>query len=249
VVSWKEDFQKDLQVYEFNAVLPGSGRTVSFKPITTKMMKKLLIYENERDQGVVEAAFDELLRLCVVDEDFDPMEQYMQDRFFLLLNIRMKSKGEKIQRHVACDRCKGQYVQTVHLSDVGMKPMKEDVDWVIRLTPSISIEVDFIRRRNQKEALDSALAGKYDSDLQRDADVVLGTLASSIKAIITTQGREDDVTFSDKMYLIDNVPEEGLERIKDWHEENNFGVDIRYSYSCPHCKECRTHEISFHDMF
>ena len=86
------DFKKYLNVYEFETTLPGSGVTIKFKPITTGQMKKLLVYENETDPSMVEEAMDELINSSVSTEGFDVKDVWLQDRFFLLVEIRRKTK-------------------------------------------------------------------------------------------------------------------------------------------------------------
>ena len=97
------DFRNYLNVYEFNTTLPGSGEEVTFRPITTGQLKKLLIYENETDPMVIEGALDDLISSCIVNEDFNINDLYLQDRFFLLVEIRKKSKGENYSFQYNCE--------------------------------------------------------------------------------------------------------------------------------------------------
>ena len=39
-------FKNYLNVYEFDTVLPGTGAKLKIKPITTGIMKELLLYES-----------------------------------------------------------------------------------------------------------------------------------------------------------------------------------------------------------
>jgi Zn finger protein HypA/HybF involved in hydrogenase expression len=115
------NFKRYINVYEFETVLPGNGKTVKFKPITTGQIKKLLMYENAEDQAIIETALDEILEGCVIGEDFKVSDLYLQDRFFLLLEIRKVTKGNTYQFQTICPSCGSQSLQTVNLSEMPVK--------------------------------------------------------------------------------------------------------------------------------
>ncbi|HRR48413.1 MAG TPA: hypothetical protein P5293_00335 [Bacteroidales bacterium] len=123
-------------MYEFETVLPGSGKTVKFKPISTGQIKKLLMYENAEDQAVIETALDDVLAGCVLGEDFKIDDLYLQDRFYLLLEIRKATKGNTYQFQTVCPSCGSQSLQTVNLSEMPVKVLELNKKKV--KTPEIS---------------------------------------------------------------------------------------------------------------
>ncbi len=118
------NFKRYINVYEFETVLPGNGKTVKFKPISTGQIKKLLMYENAEDQAVIETALDEILAGCVLGEDFKTDNLYLQDRFYLLLEIRKATKGNTYQFQTVCPSCSSQSLQTVNLSEMPVKVLE-----------------------------------------------------------------------------------------------------------------------------
>ena len=112
------NFQKYLNVYSFESVLPGTGEHLTYKPITTGQMKSMLLYEDNEDLGKIEEALDSLISSCVLTEGFDIMKLFLQDRFFLLVEIRKATKGNMYTFNLNCVDCKGQSMQTVDLTKI-----------------------------------------------------------------------------------------------------------------------------------
>ena len=100
------NFKNYVNVYEFDCKLPGSGKVVNYKPITTGQMKKLLIYENETSPVVQEKALDSLISSSVIDKDFNINDLYLEDRFFLLVEMRKNTKGKTFTFPFECSKCK-----------------------------------------------------------------------------------------------------------------------------------------------
>lgn len=118
------DFRTMLNPYVFEAKLPGTGEDIKFKPITTRQLKRALLYENVEDIGKVEEALDEIITECVITADFDIDKIYLQDRFFLLLELRKVTKGNMYTFQAICTDCGGQFMQTVNLSDLSVTHYK-----------------------------------------------------------------------------------------------------------------------------
>jgi len=229
------DFKKYLNVYEFDTVLPGSGKTVKFKPVTTGQMKELLVYENETDPSVIESALDKLITSSVVTEDFKILDLYLQDRFFLMLEIRRRTKGDHYQFEFRCPGCNSQVLQSVNLAKLPVTRLIEEVDHIVKLNDSISVELDFIKRRDQVIAYDivNQTFGNL-SPLQKATEAALVANALAIKAVITPDGKDDDISIEDKKFLLENVPRGEYDLINNWFENYNFGVEFSFELQCKH---------------
>jgi len=228
------DFKKYLNVYEFDTVLPGSGRTVKFKPVTTGQMKELLVYENETSPAVIETALDKLITTSIVDEEFDLLDLYLQDRFFLMLEIRRKTKGDHYQFEFKCPQCGSQVLQSVNLANLPVKVFGE-VQNVVELNDNISVELDFVKRRDQVIAYE--IVDKHFQNLtptQQATEAALIANALAIRAIITPEGRDDNVSIEDRKFFLEEIPRGEYDLINDWFEKNNFGVDFTFDLTCKH---------------
>lgn len=228
----KIDFKSYLNVYEFETILPGSKETVKFKPITTGQLKKMLVYENERDPMVIENGLDELISSSVISEGFDINKLYLQDRFFLLIELRKKSKGEKYSFQYNCPSCGSQSVQVIDLTKLNVKPLSKDIDNLVKLDSKISVEMSHITRGKQREAYRIMTKDKSLNDSQRITEMALLTHAASIEAIVVPEGRITDSSISDRKYLLENIPTDAYTNIRDWFDNNDFGVEFKYTVRC-----------------
>jgi uncharacterized protein (UPF0179 family) len=113
------NFRSYINSYVFETDLPGSGMSVSFKPVTTGQIKKLLLYETTEDPMAIETALDDMINECVVKPDgFNTHDLYIQDRFYLLVEIRKATRGATYQFQTMCTSCDSQSQQNINLSSL-----------------------------------------------------------------------------------------------------------------------------------
>jgi hypothetical protein len=242
------DIKNYLDVYEFPVTLPGSKETITIKPITTGQLKKVLVYEDENDPYVIEEALDQLITDCVVDEDFDIDDLYLQDRFFLLLQIRNKTKGSSYSFTYKCDKCKNEHLKTVDLDKLVIKNRKES-DNKIKISSKMSVELDFPTRGEQKDVYSFVKEETGISDYKRLAELSSYTFATAIKKFITNNKVIEDPSLEDRIYIVENLPEFIFDDVKKWFVDNEFGVDFKINLECPSCKNKREVEIPVENFF
>jgi len=231
------DFKQYLNVFEFETVLPGTGESVKYKPIIVSQLKKLLTFENESNQSKIENLLDELISECVISDNFNINNLYLQDRFFIIIKLREKTKGSIYDFTLTCPKCKGQSIINVDLSKLKVNKRKNDIEKKIKLNDNISIELDYIKRSDYKESLDFISKKKYKSKSINEIDNLMAMHASSIKKIITPDGNLDNPNIENKIYFIENIPAYFYDKIREWHEENDFGIDFSTKVKCIHCDE------------
>lgn len=113
----KSSFRDYVNMFEFETELPGSGDKITFKPVTTGQIKRLLLYETSSENDSIEEALDELITECVVDpKDFDVKKLYLQDRFYLLVDIRKATRGATYNFQTTCASCSSQTQQILDIS-------------------------------------------------------------------------------------------------------------------------------------
>ena len=160
-------FKNYLNRYEFEYTLPGTGKTVKFKPLTTNQMKQLLEYEDESDLGKMSEAMDKLMKSSIITEDFDTDELYLRDRFSLLLQIRKKTKGETYQFQFTCPKCKSQVLNSVNLDELEEKKL-ESKTGEVEVADGVTIEIEHIKRKDEKEALENIDLNKAQNDREKE---------------------------------------------------------------------------------
>lgn len=229
------DFKKYINVYEFDCILPGNGEEVKFKPITTGQMKSLLVYEGETRPSKIEEALDNLITTSVTSENFDVTELYLQDRFYLLVELRKKTKGNGYQFNFTCPKCKSQSVQNIDLNGLSVTKLDKRLSKKVKINDNITIELGHIKRKDQIEAFKLVDMLPKLTETQKMAEITLYTYAHAIKTIITPDGEEGDVSIKDKVFLLNNISQDDYTKATEWFEKNNFGTDFTYTTKCVHC--------------
>ena len=232
----KHKFTEYLNIYEFETVLPGSKDTIRFKPLTTGQIKKLLVYEKEDSIIIQEQALDELISSCIMSDDFDIDELYLQDRFFLLTEIRKKTKGEKYDFTFKCPKCESQILNSLNLDDLEVVTLPEEIDDAVALTDHIGVTLRHLKRKDFK-LISKYINVKGKSETQINSEIQTGLFAAGIEAIATPDQIEENIDIESKMFLIDNLPTSAFEEIKKWYEENDFGIDMSVNVACKN-EEC-----------
>lgn len=120
------NFRNYINTFMFDTELPGSGQSISFRPVTTGQLKRLLLYETSEDPIGIEQALDELMQECVVKpEDFDVKNLYIQDRFYLLVEIRKATRGAIYNFQTECTSCGSQSQQIININDLPVTKLKK----------------------------------------------------------------------------------------------------------------------------
>lgn len=233
----KPKFYDFVNVYEFTCELPGSGEEVKFKPVNTAQLKRLLTYEKEQNIIVQEFALDELISSSVLTEGFNIDDLYLEDRFFLLMELRKKTKGEVLEFTLNCPKCKSQSLNRANLEDLPVEPINPNVNKMVELSNGIKIHLKHVKRGDQKN-IQPNMIPKNLSELQQQAEIQTLYHAISIEKIELPDGTEESENLSllDKKYLIDNIPTNEYEKIKDQLDEMAFGVDVSYKMKCIKCQ-------------
>lgn len=244
------DFREYLNVYKFDCTLPGSGEKVEFKPITTGQLKTLLTYEGEDDPMVIEEALDKLMSSAIVSEGFDITDLYLQDRFYLLVEIRKRTKGSKYKFTQICRHCNSETLQSIDINKMKVnKPTKVD-NWV-KMNDDISVKLSYIKRIHNIEAhevLKSLSNYNEMSETQRETEMTILTHAATIESVKTPKGKEAP-DLLERQYLLENVRTGAYEDVKKWHEKNDFGLEFKFTYKCLHCKKKETASVPTEGFF
>ena len=224
-------YKNYLNVYEFSTRIPGTNEKINFRPITTGQLKKLLVYENVTDPIIIEEALDDLISSAIIDEGFDIGNLNLQDRFFLLIEIRKKTNGESYKFQYNCGSCKRQSLQNINLDRLPFKKFKKDIVYDVKLNDNISVKLNHVKRGDQKLAY-SHINTENMNDSQLQTEMALITHACGIETVTTPHGAESNLSVEDKMYLLENVSTEMYEKIRNWYDESNYGTSFNTEIKC-----------------
>lgn len=193
--------------------------------------------ENSKSLSEIENAIDNVICSCVLNEDFDIDDLYIQDRIYLFLMIRLKSKGGVLENNRTCKHCKSQYISTVDLNKTLYKAKEKDIDYIISINDGFKLVLDFIKRKDSKKIYEESQKREnwYKNDSQKMFDISVLTLASSIKKVIVDGVEEEITKLEDKEELLLSLSDTVFLDIQKWIEKNDFGLVMKYNYTCPHC--------------
>jgi len=238
--------KKFLNVYEFETVLPGSNEKVKYKGLSTNTMKKLIIHENEKDPLKEEDILDHILSVSIIDEDFDVDKLYVLDRYYLFIKIREATKGSVYKFQYTCPECNGQTVQSIDLKTLILKKTKIKNNTISLLKGNVKLELDYPKRKNQKEAY-SYINPKL-SDREKSIDIQLADLAAFVTHIKTSDG-EQDIDYTELIDFIGELPENEKDVFDQWIEKNKFGIDLKHVLKCPHCEFETERDLPMQNFF
>jgi hypothetical protein len=231
--------------YVHEVVLPGSGEVVKFRPLKVKNMKRFLIIDD--NVGSIENAIDDVLQDCIISENINVDDLYLQDRFFLIVELRKRSKGSLYKFNYTCQKCNSQSLQTIDLNVLKVKnpDCKEEE---VKLNDNITVLLSLLKRKDQKEAVRLANNMNMSSYQMALMDSAMLLHASGIKKIITPEG-VDEPSLAEKTEFINDISPGEYEIIRDWYENRDFGVDLKHTIKCPHCLDEKEVEVPMDNFF
>lgn len=272
------NFMKYMNVYKFETNLLGTGQKIVFKPITTGQMKELIQYQDLDDPFEIENVLDELIEQCVISpDDFKAEDLYIQDKEFLIYELRRKTKGNIFEFKHVCKDCNNESLQKIDLSNFEKKPLDENIKNVVKINENIKLKLRFLTRKEQKEIL-NIVDGMFkeeekEIELKKDLDeypnlkdklqmkkaIEAGFLSNaySIESIFSPSSskskktliEEKDVELFTKKELLESFSEQEFEHIKEWFDKYDFGVDFKFEIICPHCQSTEERELPVDSFF
>jgi hypothetical protein len=225
-----------LNPYSKVVELPSISGSVEIKPITTGQMKKILSYEDDDDQFIIEDILDDIINGCVTTKEFNIDTLTIQDRFLLLIEIRKITKGKNYTFNIDCPECKTELINNINLDELEIKPYPDNIDTRVKLTDTLSTHLTFITRGMQKQATDIVRNNKSLNDDQKMIEMATYLYALSITSFDTPAGEITDASLDDKKELLDNLNESIYQSINDWFDKYDYGVDFKYQPFCRFCK-------------
>ena len=233
---WKDE----KPVYTFNYTLPGSGEILKYKPLTMKEIKQVLLYENGTPDEIDEV-LDTMIESCILSpSDFSIDNLYLQDRFSLMIDMKVKSEGGTYEFDITCPKCGSQSHQVLDLNTLPSKARDKGISTEVVINDDMSIFVDSITRGEQKkvEAIQNQKEYKTLKD-KLNEKIFLGLVASVKK--IKFKGQLYTLEFEDALEIVDGLTKEKFKEISEMYNKLDFGTEFIREIVCPHfMKEGKT---------
>ena len=242
------DILKFVNSYEFDFTLPGTNEVIMFKPITTGQLKKLVIYENETNAEIIETVLDSIISECVISEEFNISNLYLEDRFALLVELRKKSKGDDYNFTYKCPECGSLTPVVLNLNDLEIKKKELNTE-PFKISDDLSFDIDFITRGEQTIINNTIKKLNIENTSLEQIEKATYSYAMSMKKFHTPDG-DTDVSLKDRINLLDNVlTEDQYKEYVKWFEDNEFGIKFEFEFSCNNCDKKDNFIIPLNNFF
>lgn len=211
--------------------LPISKKKLQIRPFVIKEEGSILTTLESNNDTEVFTIFKHLISSCVIEEiDFD---LDINDFFYLLLQIRMKSNGEVVEGSQQCAYCKKQTQFAINLENSIELKNHEIVENVVEVYKGLSVKV--------KNPCVSAVVNMGTTDAFNSS---LDVVASSIDTVIFEDKVYTDFTVLElKENILSNLTQSQFQKIINGIE-NLAKVVIKSEFICNNCGEVNEEEIS-----
>lgn len=193
--------------------------------------------------GSSEIATDKLIRRCVTEpEDFDVTKLCEQDKYYILLKVRVLTYGSDYTFDAKCPECGRKTSLTVSLDD--LEVVYADDEMISALSIELPASKDKLRLKvlttREINEVNQRIA-KLKAD--RGTEYIL-RCASIIESI------NDDVkTLTEKQSILENMSSKDINFIWKSYSKINLGVNMNTTLTCPNCGSMREVKIDMNSEF
>jgi hypothetical protein len=181
--------------------------------------------------GSHEVATDKLIKRCIVEpEDFNISDICEQDKYYILLQIRILTYGDEYKFDATCPDC-GKKTQTeINLDELEVTYADDTFKEKLELTLPINKSKIKFRMLTSKEVreVNNRLA-KVKGD--RGTEYIL-KCASIIQSI-----DGEDKSLIEKQKFVEDLSSRDINAIWKAYSKINLGVDLKTPMTCPYCQE------------
>jgi hypothetical protein len=227
-----------LNQYDHEHTILETGKAVKIRPITTGQMKAILQYEGDDDPSVVDRILDDIINGCVISEGFNVDDLTLQDRFHLLIGIRKVSKGSEYTFTIKCPDCGVESIQMVNLDTLEFKPFPKGVDRKVKISPKLTVSLDFIRRGHQKQSLDLVKKMGKLTENQIASEQATYMYAFGMTKFETSVGEIKDISIEHRKEFLDSLAADEYQPINTWYENNSYGIKFKHEIVCKAGSKC-----------
>lgn len=250
-IDWRARIKEKVSpLLTFKATLPSNSEIIEYNAMNTKDLKRLLLYGSSSDPRIVEDVLDRLISTVVTTPNFNVENLNTYDRTFLLVNIRINSKGGALETTYKCAHCENTVYFVQNLIDFKIKPKPEPecIAHEIIVSDGLILYIDYNTRKDQKELFKFSTA-KKEEEIRTEMGLL--SMAALIKGI-SVDGETHmfpEFTYKDRYETFMGMPESVLDKLIKWEKDHAFGVEMKYERTCPHCGSTDTIEIPVSSLF
>jgi len=240
--------KKYLNVYEFDTKLPLGGQEIKYKGMSTNLIKKLLIFENDKNVFKEEEMLDFILKEVIITEGIKIDDLSVMDRYYLLIKVREATKGSIYKYKYDCPKCKSKSTQSLDIADIDVKnPTISDDDRILKL---LNDNVVFVMKhpiRKLQKGIHNTISKKL-SDTEKRIEIQLADIASYVSSVSTPDGKHE-LNYKELIDFIGDLPETELEVLRNWQEKYYYGIELKHNNVCAECGNEEERDIPITNFF
>jgi len=205
------------------------GGEVELYPIRVREEKVL----SGMAQESFSKAINTLLRSCL-KTDFDPSKMILEDRFYLLLVLRVLSYGELYRFPIKCGSCSVKFQYKLDLNALETK--MANPEWAEPFATTLPVSGDKVEYRLLRATDEEEI-----SKLIRSSYTSLGTPPEGDQAyvyrlafqVVSVNGKP--LGLQEKLLWLDDLIGRDSAKLQSEMDSKSFGVDSTVETKCPAC--------------
>lgn len=218
-------------------LLSDQKKTVEIRSINTNDQKIIAVEGNE-----VSGEFGnftlvlKLLDTCIIKNDYKISDMLVEDFFWVVIKLLMKSLGEQIDIMAGCKDCKPTEYKKKNAviidleKDIEITYLEKIKNNVIDISPKLKLILKHITVNDMAEILARVPEGDKEARM-------LFSLAALIKEIEFDEELIELEDFDQKEKILGEMTRDQLDKIKQFLDDNKFGIKVKKEYKCKNC-EC-----------
>ena len=197
-----------IETPKYELTIPSTGKLVKFRPFLVREEKVLLIAMESDDERQMINAVQDIIKNCVY-EDFDTKLIPLFDIEYIFLQLRAKSKGEKVDLTANCEKCENPIEFTIDLSTIDVKGIKEHNN-KIKLSDDIGVVLKY-----PSIDLQERVGGDMSS-----IENIFETIAVSVDSIWDKESvySAKDHTRDEEKDFLESLPDTAFDKIREFFD-------------------------------
>lgn len=189
--------------------IPSTGENITIRPMTVKEEKILMISKESTDNQDQISSVSQIIRNCVIEDDFDLSSCASFDAEYIFLNIISMSIQNEYELLVKDDHGKN-VPCVIDLNKVKVKFPEKKISSKIMLDDNLGIEMKFITFADLEEA------SKLESE--NEVEEYMFLLKRCIRSIFDAENVYDEFSDEELTEFIDDLTKESFDKIVEFFD-------------------------------
>ena len=267
----------DRTIPDIRIQLPYSGKEILMRPFNTKEQISIVKCIEKQDYDLVQLALDELLKSCVINEDFNLDEISSKERDLLLIYLIIESISEEFSFYWDCEAeatveqkedgpkdaeteeetqtCDHQNIAKVDLSTLEIEPPQSEMEMDIKLKDrDCEIKMGIAFRGPEREGTEY-IKSKREELLKEDKELSENEVVNVVYAVsirsVTMEGQSyTDLSLEDRLEIINSLHLDDRKIIENFANSiKGLEYKLEKQVKCSKCGATQEEELDWMSFF